>query len=121
MGICANCKHKEIPGYYYPCCRCDARSEYETAEIRTNGDRIRAMSDAELAEFLNSLAFRRETPWDKPFEERCCKKCPTVTVTAVETGEELELNECDFVDGKCPHGDDILWWLQQVAVDNKPG
>lgn len=59
MESCANCKHKEIPGYCYPCCRCDARSEYaaveKAVEIRTNGDRIRAMSDEELAKHFSGM------------------------------------------------------------------
>lgn len=70
MESCANCKHKEIPGYCYPCCRCDARSEYaaveKAVEIRTHGDRIRAMSDEELARFLCGLIPAYE----------CDSKCP---------------------------------------------
>lgn len=59
MGTCASCKHKGIPGYNYPCCKCDIllHNKYEDAEIRTNGDRIRAMSDEELCEFLSQYKF----------------------------------------------------------------
>lgn len=39
-----NCKHNNNPRDNEPCCRCDSRM--------TNADRIRNMSDEELAEFL---------------------------------------------------------------------
>ena len=39
-----NCKHNRNPRDNEPCCRCDSR--------QTNADRIRNMSDEELAEFL---------------------------------------------------------------------
>lgn len=39
-----NCKHNGNSRDSEPCCRCDSR--------RTNADRIRNMSDEELAEFL---------------------------------------------------------------------
>lgn len=39
-----NCQHNNNPRDNEPCCRCDSRT--------TNADRIRNMSDEELAEFL---------------------------------------------------------------------
>lgn len=39
-----NCQHDNNPRDNEPCCRCDSR--------QTNSDRIRNMSDEELAEFL---------------------------------------------------------------------
>ena len=39
-----NCKHNNNSRENEPCCRCDSR--------QTNADRIRNMSDEELAEFL---------------------------------------------------------------------
>lgn len=39
-----NCQHNSNSGDNEPCCRCDSR--------QTNADRIRNMSDEELAEFL---------------------------------------------------------------------
>lgn len=39
-----NCHHNSNPRDNEPCCRCDSR--------QTNADRIRNMSDEELAEFL---------------------------------------------------------------------
>ena len=86
----------------------------------TNADRIRAMTDEELAEFLSSIAYGRETPWSEPFARRLCDSCPTVHVT-YESGIEDDFHECDFVDGKCPHGSDIVWWLQQPAEEDDHG
>ncbi len=91
------------------------------AKPQTNADRIRAMSDEELADFLCSLAFARETPWSDPFVKQLCKSCPTVRAMIAETGEVMELNECNFVGGKCPHGDDVLWWLRQPVEADKHG
>ena len=39
-----NCQHNSNPRENEPCCRCDSK--------QTNADRIRNMSDEELAEFL---------------------------------------------------------------------
>ena len=85
----------------------------------TNADRINSMTIEEKADFLSSIAYGRETPWSELFARRMCDSCQTVHVT-YESGIEDDLNECDFVDGKCPHGCDIVWWLQQsVGEENK--
>jgi len=42
--ISCNCQHNSNPRDNEPCCRCDSRM--------TNADRIKNMSDEELAEFL---------------------------------------------------------------------
>nr|DAN89968.1 MAG TPA: hypothetical protein [Bacteriophage sp.] len=42
--ISCNCQHNSNPRDNEPCCRCDSRM--------TNADRIRNMTDEELAEFL---------------------------------------------------------------------
>lgn len=86
---------------------------------KTNGDRIRAMSDEVLAEFLCAIAFARETPWSDLFAREFCDSCSSIKAIIEETGKEIELCECDFSDGKCPHGDDVVWWLKQpVKEDN---
>ena len=85
----------------------------------TNADRINSMTIEEKADFLYGIAYGRETPWSEPFARRMCDSCQTVHVT-YESGIEDDLNECDFVDGECPHGCDIVWWLQQpVCEENK--
>lgn len=42
-----NCQHNSNPRDNEPCCKCDSR--------QTNADRIRNMSDEELAEFLTTV------------------------------------------------------------------
>lgn len=82
----------------------------------TNADHIRAMSDQELAAFLSGVCYGQDEPWEHTFKSACCDCCPTVEATD-EYGKHYSLHECDFVDGVCPHGDSILWWLvrpQQV-------
>lgn len=98
--------------------RCHALGNCEN-KIVTNADRIRAMSDEELAELLSQTAYAGETPWCEPFDRKFCDNCPTVGVTIVETGKTMDFNECDFADGKCPHGSDIVWWLGQPAEEGK--
>ena len=79
----------------------------------TNADRINAMTIEEKAEFLSSIAYSRETPWCEQFAEKFCKSCPSTTCTVEGHHHPMDLHECDFTDGKCPHGEDIVWWLQQ--------
>lgn len=55
--ICSNCDYVGRPTYDYPCSRCDMTlgspfCMYEHEEKPTNADKIRAMSDEELSEFL---------------------------------------------------------------------
>ena len=85
-----------------------------THEIQmTNSDRINAMTIEEKAEFLSSIAYGRETPWCEQFAEKFCKSCQTTTCIVEGYHHPMDLHECDFTDGKCPHGEDIVWWLQQ--------
>ena len=87
----------------------------------TNADRINAMTIEEKAEFLSSIAYGRETPWCEQFAEKFCKSCPTTTCTVEGYNHPMNLHECDFTDGKCPHGEDIVWWLQQPMEDGANG
>lgn len=92
--------------------RCDTfadRAKYILkGEPKTEGDRIRAMNDTNLAKFLSSIADKGETPWSKPFEERICRGCPSNP----------------FDDCKCPPGVDIAWWLKllvdSISVNDAP-
>lgn len=57
MAICETCDYANRPPYKSPCSECDKTMGspfccYEHEENPTNADRIRAMSDEELAEFL---------------------------------------------------------------------
>lgn len=47
MSNNCNCKHNHNSNSDEPCCRCDNR--------KTNADRIRSMSDEELAEWLTNM------------------------------------------------------------------
>ena len=88
---------------------------FQTGTARqTNADRIRAMSDQELAAFLDRISIGGDEPWESIFKTTFCDCCPTVEITE-EDGTQHYLNECDFVDGVCPHGNSIQWWLKQPA------
>lgn len=55
--ICKDCDYVGRPTYDFPCSRCDMTKGspfccYEHEEKPTNADRIRAMSNEELARFL---------------------------------------------------------------------
>lgn len=89
---------------------------YRTKPI-TNADRIRAMSDDELANFLLNVAYAGSDPWAIPFARKFCDNCPTVEGTDPVTEFTMDFHECEFSDGKCPHGTDIVWWLQQPAEE----
>ena len=92
-----------------------AGGEYREAPM-TNADRI--MTIEEKAEFLSRIAYGRETPWSEPFAEKFCKSCPETKCEIPDYLNPLFLHECDFTDGKCPHGTDIVWWLQQPVEDD---
>lgn len=57
-----NCRHNSNSRDNEPCCRCDSR--------QTNADRIRNMSDEELAEFLAYNAYCEECYVEK--DDSCC-------------------------------------------------
>lgn len=85
--------------------------------VKTNEERLNEMSIEEKAEFLSKIAYSRETPWSKPFQEKFCKNCPTIKCELESYDNPLFLHECDFVDGECSHGSDIVWWLQQPVKE----
>ena len=75
-----NCQHNSNSRDDEPCCRCDSR--------QTNADRIRNMSDEELAEFLAYNAY--------------CEEC------YVKNDDS-----CCYPDGTCKQK--LLEWLQSEA------
>ena len=81
----------------------------------TNDERISAMSLAEKAYFLHKLSYMREYPWAEQFTKKFCDNCPTIKCEVSDYIKPMELHECDFIDGECPHGSDIMWWLKQPA------
>ena len=122
MKGCKNCPAYAKCTVSYRGSACAAlRSTYgldNDPEFTTNADRIRAMSDEELACFIKKLAYNREPPWGDLFQETFCKGCPAQEYT-MENGQKMRLRECDFADGECPHGSDIAWWLQQPAEGDR--
>lgn len=68
-----NCQHNNNSRDNEPCCRCDSRM--------TNADRIRNMSDEELAEFLDIVGEDgissqcANLPCDCCYEKTECSKC----------------------------------------------
>lgn len=71
--ISCNCQHNSNSRDSEPCCRCDSR--------QTNADRIRNMSDEELAEFLDIVgedgisSQYADIPCDCCCEKTECSKC----------------------------------------------
>lgn len=55
MIRCDACRFKEYGINDYPCSECDATNNMFKPKAITNADKIRAMTDEELAEFLNTL------------------------------------------------------------------
>ena len=68
-----NCQHNSNPRDNEPCCRCDSK--------QTNADKIRNMSDEELAEFLDIVgedgisSQYADVPCDCCCEKTECSKC----------------------------------------------
>ena len=56
MATCNICKYAGRPTYKSPCSECKEFSKYEYENKKTNADRIRGMSDEELAETMNQKA-----------------------------------------------------------------
>lgn len=91
--------------------------EQENPKQMTNADILGTMTIEEKAEFLSSISYAGKTPWCDAFEAKFCKSCPTETCTIEGHNHPMELHECDFTGGKCPHGSDIVWWLQQPVEE----
>lgn len=75
METCVNCKYAGRPTYKSPCSECQGYNKYEAVEIRTNGDRIRAMSDEEIAEFFGKTPICERIPIEKCSEYDACPDC----------------------------------------------
>lgn len=55
MATCNICKYAERPMYKSPCSECKGYSKYEYKQVQTNADRIRSMTDEELATALYQM------------------------------------------------------------------
>ena len=101
---CETCKHYEEEAYNEPCNSCrfrdyDVPTKWESPfnKQKTNGDRIRTMSDEELANTL----------WDIGLDIWNCNEYNGHNVTM--------LPECEKCDGNCVLA--ILKWLKQPAEE----
>ena len=88
-------------------------NEWPDPAPMTNAQKIRAMSDEELTVFLSRIAYGRKTPWSDQFAKKFCSSCPTTEYKSECYLKPMHLHECDFTDGKCPNGNEIVWWLRQ--------
>lgn len=77
---CSGCKYEHLKGSEKPCCDC-ANMHMDKYEPITNADRIRNMSDEELAEFLDIVgedgisSQYTDVPCDCCCEKTECSKC----------------------------------------------
>ena len=77
-----NCKHNNNQRDNEPCCRCDSR--------QTNADRIRNMSDEELAEFMRKMEYNCFVDFIGYTDKGCgrngisCKDCRAKAPTILE-------------------------------------
>ena len=76
---CDNCKYVMTDTESFPCNRCkrNAVDKWEPIPKQTNADRIRSMTDEELAEFLGNEKIRDEHSLCSDFGNGCyyyCKK-----------------------------------------------
>lgn len=84
--ISCNCQHNSNSRDDGPCCRCDSR--------KTNADRIRNMSDEELADWLHNMCdFEKD---EEPYK----------SIYNLDTEKEEEIHDS--------YGD-LLKWLQSEA------
>lgn len=86
---CHKCKYGNNQPTEYPCLECVHNRAIDNFEPKTNADRIRNMSDEELAELLNNANIMCE--WKKGNCERSCIECTLKWLQAeVKEGEEDE-------------------------------
>lgn len=74
----------------------------------------------QLANFLSAAVYGGERPWESAFFKKFCAVCSGEEYTFSD-GQKMRLYECDFVDGKCPHGSDVLWWVRQQIEEFRDG
>lgn len=77
--ICRDCDYAGRPTYDFPCSRCDMTKGspfcmWEHEEAPTNADKIRNMSDDELAKYLLSIS-TAECPFDWDCKTSTCLEC----------------------------------------------
>lgn len=64
MADCRNCEFGGRPSYEWPCNICTVGSAFKPKpKLTTNADRIRAMSDEELADFIGGIYTLDRDAW----------------------------------------------------------
>ena len=86
---------------------------------KTNQEYIQTATKEKLSKFLEKIVCRGDPPWQKEFYEKFCKTCPEIRGKIEGCGKEYSFHECDFVDGKCPRGADIDWWMDQETKEDE--
>lgn len=57
MLRCEKCQNEDVSANKYPCSKCDSvTNDLFEPKKQTNADRIRAMNDEELAEFIEQIS-----------------------------------------------------------------
>lgn len=87
--ISCNCQHNSNSRDNEPCCRCDSK--------QTNADRIRNMSDEELAEWIHNMCdFEKD---EEPYK----------SIYNLDTEQEEEIHDS--------YGDLLKWLQSEVKVE----
>lgn len=94
------------------------RKEKQKGQM-TNYEYIQKCDPETLRDIIEKIAYCNMEPWSDQLGD-LCEVCPTVVITdEVVQGKQLALKECDFSNGKCPHGDPISWWLGQEQKEEQ--
>lgn len=94
----------------------------------TNFEKIKNMSEYELAAWLANRAMYDGSPWDTSFAQRFCNNCPSITRDCPEVGRTKEFSWCELHGGQCkffpeimdfPRDEDVIevWLRQEVEKD----
>ena len=76
MATCQICKYAGNAKDKPPCADCRGYSKYEYEKPQTNANRIRAMSDEELAKAIASKTYTGAcNDFDIPYDGKCCHNC----------------------------------------------
>ena len=93
---CGNCKFREVESYEEPCssCRCTSGGAptkwVSQHEPQTNADRIRAMSDEELAKFIPDWSYTGACKCDEQSYVDCNNECEKCVVEWLKQPAESE-------------------------------
>lgn len=101
MLRCEKCQHEDVSAKKYPCSKCDSvTNDLFEPKKQTNADRIRSMSDEELAELLYSIQNLED-------KVKFCKnkiECDNI----LDSGKEIPDNMCK----QC-----LVDWLQSEVEE----